>query len=223
MAPEISRGNYGKEIDIYALGVILFEMLSGKVPFEGQSVQEIVVKHMTAAPDLTGFASPYKEVIAKALAKDPSQRYADVSGMVSELGLASHTSKVFTTPPRQVQIDAPKSYETTQNAYPFKNATPPPLPEAFNPMRASAAIDEPIAAAVLKTLSDAVYWWKSLKNPIAQMAVLAGVSLLMFRTAGFWGGIAYWQQLSIQSITALDILRHQSLPTKHLPLYPITD
>ncbi len=36
MAPEIGRGEYGKEIDIYALGVILFELLTGRVPFEGK-------------------------------------------------------------------------------------------------------------------------------------------------------------------------------------------
>src|SRR5688572_24953611 len=36
MAPEIGRGVYGKEIDVYALGIILFEMLTGSVPFEGE-------------------------------------------------------------------------------------------------------------------------------------------------------------------------------------------
>src|SRR5690606_19060325 len=41
MAPEVANGRYGKEIDIYALGVIFFEMLTGSVPFEGESVGEI--------------------------------------------------------------------------------------------------------------------------------------------------------------------------------------
>ncbi len=41
MAPKISNGRYGKEIDIYALGVMLYEMLTGLLPFEGESLGEI--------------------------------------------------------------------------------------------------------------------------------------------------------------------------------------
>jgi serine/threonine protein kinase len=45
MAPEIANGRYGREIDTYALGIILFEMLTGRVPFEGESVGEVLMKH----------------------------------------------------------------------------------------------------------------------------------------------------------------------------------
>ena len=44
MAPEIGRGKYGRRIDIYALGILLYEMLTGNVPFEGESSQEIIMK-----------------------------------------------------------------------------------------------------------------------------------------------------------------------------------
>src|SRR5688572_8859691 len=53
MAPEIGKGVYGKEIDIYALGVILYELLTGRVPFDGESSHEIIMKHLTAAPDVS--------------------------------------------------------------------------------------------------------------------------------------------------------------------------
>ena len=56
MAPEIANGRYGREIDIYALGIILFEMLTGHVPFEGESVGEVLMKHLTAEPDLSVLA-----------------------------------------------------------------------------------------------------------------------------------------------------------------------
>src|SRR6266567_2068618 len=75
MAPEISTGNYNKQIDVYAAGVILYEMLTGHVPFEGESAGEILMKHLTSAPDLTKVPSEYVKVVSKALAKNPAHRY----------------------------------------------------------------------------------------------------------------------------------------------------
>src|SRR5919109_1474663 len=46
MAPEISTGNYNKQIDTYAAGVILYEMVTGKLPFDGDSAAEVLMKHM---------------------------------------------------------------------------------------------------------------------------------------------------------------------------------
>ncbi len=85
MAPEIGKGVYGKEIDIYALGVILFELLTGRVPFEGESSQEIIMKHLTADPDLGPIPAPYREVIRRSLLKDPEQRYSNVREMLDAL------------------------------------------------------------------------------------------------------------------------------------------
>jgi serine/threonine protein kinase len=85
MAPEIGLGRYGKEIDIYALGILLYEMLTGHVPFEGESSQEIIMKHLTTPPDLTGISAPYRDVIARAMAKDPADRFRSVEEMLSTL------------------------------------------------------------------------------------------------------------------------------------------
>lgn len=75
MAPEISTGNYGKQVDIYAAGVMLYEMMTGKLPFDGETVGEILMKHLTAQPDLTLIPKEYVGVIAKALIKNPAERY----------------------------------------------------------------------------------------------------------------------------------------------------
>ena len=74
MAPEIASGKYNKPVDIYAMGVILFEMLTGHVPFEGETVGEVLMKHLTSRADLSMLPEPYKSIVAKALAKDPAQR-----------------------------------------------------------------------------------------------------------------------------------------------------
>lgn len=85
MAPEVGKGIYGKEIDVYALGIILFEMLTGDVPFDGESAQEIIMKHMTAEPDLSSAPDEFRELIAKSLRKDPELRYNSVQEMVADL------------------------------------------------------------------------------------------------------------------------------------------
>ena len=78
MAPEIGSGKYNKPIDIYAIGVILYEMLTGRVPFEGETVNEVLMKHLTARPDVSMLPEPYQAIVAKALAKDPNHRPARV-------------------------------------------------------------------------------------------------------------------------------------------------
>ncbi len=89
MAPEISTGNYNKQIDVYAAGVILFEMLTGRVPFDGESAGEVLMKHLTAPPDLSKVPKDYVPVLARALSKNPVQRYANLAEMaraVEEVG-----------------------------------------------------------------------------------------------------------------------------------------
>ncbi|MCF7958498.1 MAG: protein kinase, partial [Phycisphaerae bacterium] len=90
MAPEIGAGNYDRGIDIYALGIMLYEMLSGQVPYFGASPGEILMKHMSAQPELDGIADPFKRVILKALAKDPKERYQSVQEMIEDVFGAEH-------------------------------------------------------------------------------------------------------------------------------------
>lgn len=85
MAPEIGKGVYGREIDIYALGIILFELLTGQIPFEGESSQEIIMRHLMDSPNLEGIPEPFHQCITKALAKDPTMRYHNVPEMCSDL------------------------------------------------------------------------------------------------------------------------------------------
>ncbi|HZW32937.1 MAG TPA: protein kinase, partial [Isosphaeraceae bacterium] len=74
MAPEIGSGKYNKPIDVYAIGVILYELITGRVPFDGETVNEVLMKHLTARPDVSMLPEPYRTIVAKSLAKDPNQR-----------------------------------------------------------------------------------------------------------------------------------------------------
>src|SRR5262249_36043634 len=103
MAPEISTGNYNKQIDIYAAGIILYEMLTGKVPFEGESAGEILMKHLTTPPDLSKLPAPYVSIVGKALAKNPAQRYATITEMAKAVEALGPVDRPAGMPVRTVQ------------------------------------------------------------------------------------------------------------------------
>ena len=90
MAPEIGDGRYDKGIDIYALGALLYEMISGQVPFFGASPAEVLMKHLSASVDLSGIEEPFATVIRKAMAKNPTERYQSVQEMVEAVFGAEH-------------------------------------------------------------------------------------------------------------------------------------
>ena len=80
MAPEQSNGESDYRSDIYSLGVILYQMLTGRVPFMAESPVAISLKHIQSAPiapsELNSEIPPMiEEVILKAMAKDPNARY----------------------------------------------------------------------------------------------------------------------------------------------------
>ena len=90
MAPEIGAGRYDRSIDIYALGILLFEMLTGHPPFYGASTTEVLMKHLGTQVDLSGLPEPFAAVIKKALAKDPADRYETTQQMVEAVFGAEH-------------------------------------------------------------------------------------------------------------------------------------
>src|SRR6478736_6552057 len=56
-------------------------MVTGRVPFDGESVGEVLMKHLTSRPDLTILPEPFRSIVGRALAKDPNhrpQRVADL-------------------------------------------------------------------------------------------------------------------------------------------------
>lgn len=79
MAPEVGNGQYGRSVDVYACAAILYEMLVGRPPFDGDSDAEVLIKHTTEAPNLASVPTPFREVVARGLCKDPNQRYATMT------------------------------------------------------------------------------------------------------------------------------------------------
>ena len=90
-SPEQARGgNVGPASDIYSVGVMLFEMVTGRVPFDGDSNVAIAVKHLQepvpkASSFVPGIPSGLDAIINKCMQKTPDKRYKTMSEMVTEL------------------------------------------------------------------------------------------------------------------------------------------
>jgi serine/threonine-protein kinase len=91
LSPEQARGGTAtKKSDVYALGIVLFELLTGKLPFSGESAVSIALKHLqTETPSVRALRpeipQSLENVVMKATAKDPMHRYRSVEEMQRDL------------------------------------------------------------------------------------------------------------------------------------------
>ncbi|MBM3974246.1 MAG: serine/threonine protein kinase [Planctomycetes bacterium] len=87
MAPELLQRRGDARSDVYSLGVLLYELLYGVVPFRGDSEWEVLRKHETAAVDFPPQAEPAdRALIARCLQKRPEARFANAGEVVRALG-----------------------------------------------------------------------------------------------------------------------------------------
>lgn len=94
MSPEQSQGSVGDErADIYSLGIVLYQLATGRLPFNADTPMGIMLKHISAALPIPRTLNPdlpegVERVILKALAKAPDDRYQSVREMLTDLGKA---------------------------------------------------------------------------------------------------------------------------------------
>ena len=136
MAPEnLKDGRAGIATDIYSVGVILFEMLVGSPPFTGNSLAELLGKHISQAPPHVPRITKYlDQIVQKCLAKLPSDRPGTASDLAVSLkrcmGLKIEVPEPFRRKDRSPQIGATGDGDqgTMPEDLPAQGASPGPAP-----------------------------------------------------------------------------------------------
>ncbi len=138
MAPEQAEGEaLGPAADVYAIGAVLFELLSGQLPFEGDSPMTLLVQRiMNEAPNIKTLAddvpSPIADVVAHALARDPRERIDSAAGLAAALSIAGE--EVWGTDwLDSTEIELPDVARTTQRG--SAASKPRPAAETVAPQR----------------------------------------------------------------------------------------
>lgn len=133
MAPEVARGRYGREVDVYSLAVILYELLTGRVPFDGETTAEILMKHLTERPNLDLISPNLRPVFERALEKDPQHRTADVLELARQFRAAAMGSDVVVssaTRSASPDIRSPQEGRSENSSRPLSETQPFAQPEA---------------------------------------------------------------------------------------------
>ena len=174
MAPEIGEGKYNKAVDVYALGVILFEMLTGQPPYVGESMGEVLIKHITNEPDVSEIREPFASTIKKAMARDPEERFQSVDEMLHSLSPDDHSS--YLPPPASLsmigdRMASRKDRQTIPDAIVLEDNFDTAIPVAALVDTAKASDSQPferpglplhslISGPLGVALNDIGIWWR---------------------------------------------------------------
>lgn len=96
-SPETFQGDLSKHSDQYSLAIVFQELLTGSLPFTGKSARQLMQQHCMQEPDLKALPSSDRAVVARALSKDPSQRFPSCLDFIGALVRATPGARTWAT------------------------------------------------------------------------------------------------------------------------------
>ncbi|NMX89745.1 MULTISPECIES: serine/threonine-protein kinase [unclassified Pseudomonas] len=174
MSPEQARGQeIDGRADLYALGVVLYEILVGQLPYRGTDALSTALAHLTEPlPELPLHHGRYQEVLKKLLAKDPAQRFPDAAALLlalDQLPLEAPKEALEATLIRPandlagltpVSIEVPSAIAQPQAVR--QPVVTPTSPRAVSEQRRGPVLAlAAVAVAVALAIGGASYWWLS--------------------------------------------------------------
>ncbi|PYC09798.1 serine/threonine protein kinase [Pseudomonas protegens] len=195
MSPEQARGqDIDGRADLYALGVVLYEILVGELPYNGTDALSTALAHLTEPlPELPLHHGRYQHILRKLLAKDPAERYPDAAALLTALdNLPPEATEVEATliqplplPPQAAPQPVPQGNDLAgltpvSIEIPRQAPAPQPAPRREPP-------EEPVAPPRTSNLPPAGSGASEQhRGPVLALAGVAVAVALAVAGAGYW-------------------------------------